>query len=958
MTAAGGYLRRRLEDKALNAYLKSSEDDLTPLTRLVTQDKHYQGLWHSAMKADPSLTADDYAKRIWDDYVEIEGAAHRAGLSNPWEEALTVLRKSRGPKADKALGKFVSDNKLNFAVKSGNVERIGSFDKVTGDYISFLMTANKWNRGQLADRTMYRIYHELTAAGWEQGPALETAMDVGERVTVHHMLDFANRLQVEQHLRWVSYFATKHRLYWKWVMGTMLRRPGVAATIKDFQDILDPRGNIDVSLFGHKLQIPAARLVWVPGREYSEVSPIVLAGIGVLKGESPFQAAKGTFGNFFTRSDIGMLMLARAALMQSGVKLPYLGQIPATYHAAVHGLDDAHRARLFKEFNSYQNDYFAEHGHYAPQSEVVKHVLARAGAEELWRANLPLPIVPATEANPAQKLLRQFMGINDPAKRRAFLDQHEDLQLYFGIYTDPQTYLHNKEFWRQYLTARDNYRSQREQLYEQIKLDGMTPELRKQVTKVGAKFQDEFNRLLKEDKKGGGTWGKQIEVDSFVDPQSTIHKLFPQLPAKEIAQHVPGDAVKQARSELKLLADPAYVSKTYGADPEGQSELKTRRRELLQFVQDFKSFPSDALGKVQQAYQEKYVNPYWAAYEKRYVKAHTAPSKTRDVELADFRKWRDEQDHPVTINGIKFPSPSRMAWGTLDPQTRRRKLALLSTDDWSHLTDYEKNLLGKDTKVSRGWDNLTRLLAAYRGHIKIPGVPALPPGKNLDARQKLYLAKYVEKGEKGYMEPTPGFLQDYLFAQQPKYRRLQVLAPIRDSAYKKEWSHLFADVNTLGKSRTPRIHDKNPYLQGQLFLDKWHNEIDPIWESYTGKRASRAQAAAVASTRSGSPTRATAGRATTWKFQLSKSKSFVGSPIWQSKAPGYRTSTSRSTARTPSPRTSCSPTGSSTTSTARASPTSSASRRTTRTPTSSRRTPPSSRTSTGRSTAPPIRPEW
>jgi hypothetical protein len=225
MTAAGGYLRRRLEDKALNAYLKSSEDDLTPLTRLVTQDKHYQGLWHSAMKADPSLTADDYAKRIWDDYVEIEGAAHRAGLSNPWEEALTVLRKSRGPKADKALGKFVSDNKLNFAVKSGEVERIGSFDKVTGDYISFLMTANKWNRGQLADRTMYRIYHELTAAGWEQGPALETAMDVGERVTVHHMLDFANRLQVEQHLRWVSYFATKHRLYWKWVMGTMLRRP-------------------------------------------------------------------------------------------------------------------------------------------------------------------------------------------------------------------------------------------------------------------------------------------------------------------------------------------------------------------------------------------------------------------------------------------------------------------------------------------------------------------------------------------------------------------------------------------------------------------------------------------------------------------------------------------------------------------------------------------------------------
>jgi hypothetical protein len=197
-------------------------------------------------------------------------------------------------------------------------------------------------------------------------------------------------------------------------------------------------------------------------------------------------------------------------------------------------------------------------------------------------------------------------------------------------------------------------------LYEQIKLDGMTPELRKQVTKVGAKFQDEFNRLLKEDKKGGGTWGKQIEVDSFVDPQSTIHKLFPQISAKELAQHVPGDAVKQARSELKLLADPAYVSKTYGADPEGQSELKTRRRELLQFVQDFKSFPSDALGKVQQAYQEKYVNPYWAAYEKRYVKAHTAPSKSERSSLPTSASG--ETSRTIRSRSTGSSSPRRSGW--------------------------------------------------------------------------------------------------------------------------------------------------------------------------------------------------------------------------------------------------------------------------------------------------------
>jgi hypothetical protein len=161
-----------------------------------------------------------------------------------------------------------------------------------------------------------------------------------------------------------------------------------------------------------------------------------------------------------------------------------------------------------------------------------------------------------------------------------------------------------------------------------------------------------------------------------------------------------------------------------------------------------------------------------------------------------------------------------MAWGTLDPQTRRRKLALLSTDDWSHLTDYEKNLLGKDTKVSQGWDNLTRLLAAFHGHIKIPrDHPAAPGPRSTPARSSPRQVR--REGREGLHGADARLLQDYLFAQEPKYRRLQVLAPIRDSAYKKEWSHLFTDVNTLGKALHP-----GSGTRAERVLEVWRRYVD------------------------------------------------------------------------------------------------------------------------------------
>ena len=89
-----------------------------------------------------------------------------------------------------------------------------------------------------------------------------------------------------------------------------------------------------------------------------------------------------------------------------------------------------------------------------------------------------------------------------------------------------------------------------------------------------------------------------------------------------------------------------------------------------------------------------------------------------------------------------------------------------------------------------------------------------------------------------------------------------------------------------GKKQTPKqraaaaaAYDKakaqNPYFQGQAFLEK-KQELGTIWEAYTGRQISTAQARRIMSLG--------------WsnyhlQTYLSQQKSFVGSPVWKSNAP-------------------------------------------------------------------------
>lgn len=839
MRGAGGYVRRMLDDEALSAYRASTPGSLQPLVDLVMKNKTYRALFNKAYKVDTAngigtlAQRIEYAQGLFRRYQELDNAAISANTS--LDDALAVLQKNRGGKADDALGKWLSGNKVSLTVKHALVEQGSSFDQATSEYIKNIMVFNKLNRGGMAKNIAAGVYADLKAAGWEDKTALQTAMDVSEKQTVYHMLDFANMLQAEQDLRWLSYFATKHRLYWKWVLGTFVRNPGAAALINDAKQHLDDRGNLNFTVplgpLGDKWSVPAARLFWVPGKEYSEVAPPTNFLLGYVKGgfsiQAGINAVAGTFGNVLTRSDTMLHLLSTAAAIQSG-------KLPGTYASATRNLDPSTQKKLNRAINHYQQDYFAEHGHYAPERQAILRSLWRVGAEEGWRANLPLPVVPqSTTGNDTQQLLDQFMRLVDPAKRSKFLDAHPELAAQFGVSKNPGDYQHYRTYWSQYTSALDQYHGIRQHLFEMSQKGGYTVEVDALRRKAGKDFQKVFDRLKRQDlaqtdparrkEVNGetlGLWGQQVSADPLVDPKTALTTLFPNIDPTQLADALPSQTVKDAKMNLRLLSDPKYVAAVFAENP---SEAKTYKRFLLQFIDDFRSYPHDALGRVQTKYAEQHVNTYWQHVTKTLDHISTLGRGDKDIAYAKLRAWKDAQDKPVTVDGIKFPSPVALAWASLPPDERNKRLAGVAQGGWDHLGDYEKRLIGVETPkgMSAAWLDYQESIAAYRDKY---------PGARLDVSQKNFLVKYENKEH-------PGFTKDYLFAQQPTINRLEKTELFREMPpdARKAWDSEIApsakkiaaafksgsyDAAELRKAWKDYIHtdipaflDKNPALK-------------------------------------------------------------------------------------------------------------------------------------------------
>lgn len=844
--AAGGYLRRHVSSKALKAYQQSTPEDVSPLMDLISHDTTFQSLLFKDVRTfSPStdwqalpdgvqiptggelrsrnnvtqvrypgpvpapirfggVTTTEAAQALYNRYREIEDAGIKAGVTDPLNDALDVLVKHLGHGQDKKLGEWIRDNGLNFAVRDGVVNK-SQWDDVMGKWIGVLMTANKWNRGTLFDHVFYSTTNELTKAGWGMNEAVPVAADLAKAQTVYHMLDFANMLQVEQNLRWLSYFATKHRLYWTWILRQAVARPGLGAAVQDAKNHLDTNGNLNLTVFGHRIYVPAARLFWVNAREYPQTSPLVQTaaetGKGLAEGHGPaalgdaFSSLTSTSGNVLTRDDQAEMLAIKLAGVSSGL-------LPANADSVTFGMTAAQKRQFSAAVNSYASFFRAQHGDWPNESDAVKHVLLHETVRQFQSSNLFLPVLWDGDGNPSprvKKLSDQYGRIVDPAKKRAFLDQHPEVALRFGVADDPAVYLHNNRLWDKYNVAYKQVEAQRALILQDILAHGFTAQISKRMSALSDAWTKTVDGFKLEDAnwpgnaqfpKGKisdgqivqpGPWGLALEGDPFLS-RAFIHNSFDGIAKPELNAHTVGEQVLNFQKQLDLYkramrdAKPGEV-----AEPDLQ-HVRDHISQINQVLAPFYAYPKNAPSKLQSEYYNKFVGPYIKERDARSAKLTLLPSDQQDAMRSEFRAWKDEHDHPVFITyqgqKIKFPSVVRIGWARLPEDQRHLGLAQAAAGDWAHVASYEKTLLGvkTDPAVSQGW-------AAYADALRQYGQS--PKNPRIVFAQRKGLAKEINQA-------YPGFYKDWLFAQQPKVDRFMATQIYRAMPQRSDFNEVIA----------------------------------------------------------------------------------------------------------------------------------------------------------------------
>ena len=817
MTAAGAFLRNHLASDALKAYQSSSKDNLKPLVDLVLRDRFYRsqldkvyandavvkqwGLDAKDLKIPVEDKAQAYAEALFNSYKEIEEAGTKAGMNDPLGAALNVLVKNVGPKADKKLGQWIAENKLGFNVTDPLVEATGKrFDTWMQKWIGVLMTANKWNRGQLFDYVFYSTVRDLRNAGWETKPAVAVAADLAKAQTVYHMLDFSNMLQIEQDLRWASYFATKHRLYWTWILRQLGRRPGAAALIHDVSKSLDSKGNLELTVFGKRFYVPVMRLFWVNNRDYPQTSPPLQAAAETVKGlaegkglvqatSDAFGSLTSTSGNLFTRNDQAWMFASKLA----GVSV---GKIPPTADAVTFGWSPQQQKFFFEQVNQYSVFYHAEHGTWPTEADAVKHTLLAQTKQEFWRANLPLPVTWDEHGTPTAAVKKEqeaYARILDPAEKRAYLDNHPDLAIRFGIAKDPAVFLHNAPFWAKFNSIIEWRNQQLQKITDTMYRTGVFGgDLRAAMKKVSAEYQAKIDQLKLADAaswhgsadfpKGRepgqygyvsdgtvvrpGPWGVALEGDELAT-RPFVHQWFPGVPKSELDAHTVGAQIVNLQNDLtrynKALRDknPAEV-----AEPDlqhVQDHISNLSQRLAPFFGQSTSIP----GKAWEEYSQKFYGPYIAQREDRFNQINALPSTEKAAAWAAYAAWRDSHDHPVVldVNGHKvtFKSPVKMGYLMQPPTVEEQRLAkIYGQSGWMGMADYEKELMGMPTSpgVSDGYATLLKLKQEYK---QDPATATF----NLSKQQVIRAVKAIDKGVPSLnIKPHPGFFKAYVYGQQ------------------------------------------------------------------------------------------------------------------------------------------------------------------------------------------------
>jgi len=864
--AAGGYLRRRLDSEMLKAYRESqATGDWTALAKAILGHRYFRARFMDELApqikvlkdeaASPQLTlpgagrdyqqavldlAKDYAPKIAKEFQEVEQAAIQAGVTDPWTDAMAQIRDVSPKRADAILGKWISDQGIDMPVRDGKVKEkaqgVGQrIDQATGKMLEGIMVANKWNRSQFFQREFERKWADMVNAGVDPVAAHNVAVDLADRMVKYHMFDFANRLGAEQDLRFLSYFATKHRLNWKWIATQLVRRPGMAAAIQDVSNNLDQYGGFNFTLFGQQLSIPVARLFWVNSQQYPDASALVLAGYAAAKAlphgigaaaTAGANAAGGTYGNVFTRQDQTAYLAIKSLLAMGG---------NLTYSGAVEGLPDNLKRDIWHRLDMFQFHYMAtHHGVPAPEAEAVKAVMWDATANQFWLSTMILPVngIPGIGAAHQQShtpfndpKLAEWYHITDPKAKYEFERKHPEVLNRFGLYTDPRLYTENQAaFYKmnQAIRQRDLLRMQ---ALDEAKRTGDAQAFMTVYDKTAADFGQVMTRLQAQ----YPDWAKTLAADPLASAQGELFKAFPNINRKDVLENVPSkDAAalgKQVDYFKRLSIDQSLTASQ-------RSDYLKAYYDALAELSHVRSFPKNA-AEATYVKVRNLRDAYTTWTNQQYAESKKLTGWHAEAFQAGYMYDREQRNMPITVDGLRFPGPAAMAfWHYSQPQ-RDQKLSLWASDNWGHLAGYEKQLMGINSppEITEAWYFFNLIVA--EAHHK---------GQSVSKSQRLWLAQQIANGGSGF-KPHAGFAQDYAFSLKPKIVRYEATKPYRDMSAqaRDEYNQLIAQpakklLASGAKSReihvawSDYIDKLLPYMQKNA-PELWH-VVHDVWPSH------------------------------------------------------------------------------------------------------------------------------
>lgn len=872
LEAAGAYLRRHLNDEALSAYLRSTVDNLEPLKGYVLGNKAVRegillnreeysqsvremnerlggqlnlsgelGREAEAGEARQAL-ARDHAAIIYHRYQEIDESLRNAGLT--LEDASALAAKKD---ADKQLTAMLHDNNVDLPVHAAEVNVESKWDAFARWWIGdVVMRPNKWNRGKLFDYVLHETLGDMTRGGWNIKDALPAASDVALRQTVYHMLDFSNMLQVERDLRYVSYFATKHRLYWTWIAKYFIKHPGVSLALQQANDKLNLKnGNLNFTLGGKAWYIPVGRLLWVNSREYPQTSPVFdsvsMFGKNISKGWQPafgsmLSGVTATSGNVVTRDDQLFLSLYRLARAETGTGY--------TFDGATSGMSPVQKRGFADSMVEFAIGYQAEHGHLPTEQEATKAALFHASWSEALRANVPIVLNREGTPQDIRKLQDAYGKLTDPAARSKFLEANPELSAWFG-HTKPDLWWHSQPLWAKFNTIRRKLNEAKRALFAEARqTDGsyrITPDLLRQMKKIGAQWHQALTELRAEDANGwggngdypagkaekvngvwnfttDGPWWKQFAGDPFA-ARAFLHEAFPKIPFGKLNAETTNAATVELQRVKDLLVQPGG-GKQFGLNDQ---DKKTLLVDINGQLDTLRSYPKDAEAKAQDSYYTKYLIPYIKQREAK--RAEAVPSENQDLYDQNFRLWRQQHDHPVKITAggksYVFPSVVTYGYAMAPKQVRQGWINSFAHDDPLNLAPYElKMLYGDGMTLGKQLADAQTLYTNWVNQIN----KQLPPVR-ITKEYRMTLAKAVQREY-----PDSGFYNLYLWSLQPKVKRFEISQPYKlmDATVRRQYdtylgtpakqyaAAIAANHNADYYKKYWRHYIDSPYFQGVL----------------------------------------------------------------------------------------------------------------------------------------------